>query len=51
MSWDAPQLSGSLLVAGCYERFLFGLDTGAYDAPALKKARAAAPLPYPAAPR
>jgi hypothetical protein len=39
MSWDAPQLSGSLLVAGCYERFLFGLDTGAYDAPALKKAR------------
>ena len=39
MSWDAPQLSGSLLVAGCYERFLFGLDTGSYDAPALKKAR------------
>jgi hypothetical protein len=42
MAWDALQLGGSLLVAGCYERFLFGMDTGAYDAPALKKARAAA---------
>jgi hypothetical protein len=40
MSYDALQLSGSLLVAGCYERFLFGMDTGAYSAPTLKKARA-----------
>jgi hypothetical protein len=39
MSYDALQLSGSLLVAGCYERFLFGMDTGAYSAPTLKKAR------------
>ena len=39
MSWDGFQLAGSLLVAGCYERFLFGFDTGAYEAPTLKKAR------------
>ena len=35
----ALELTGSLLVAGCYERFLFGLDTGAPTAPALRKAR------------
>jgi hypothetical protein len=33
------EVAGSLLVAGCYERFLFGIDSGPQDAPGLKKAR------------